>query len=242
MKLLVISLVLAAAYASSHDRSPDIIPIDGGVEGDGISTLYWDCCSPSCASDRVIQTKNKIPVQTCQKDGITPSRKEDNTKSGCMKGGTAYPCTNQSPYLVNETLAFGFSASSFHGGAETSHCCLCVLLSFKDHLAGKQMLVQLINTGSDLGHNHFDLAIPGGGVGLFNMGCTYQWGAPVNGWGERYGGVSSIEECDELPDVLQEGCRFRFTFLEGDDNPALSFYQVKCPAELIDISKCGDRD
>nr|ADU33346.1 endo-beta-1,4-glucanase [Leptinotarsa decemlineata] len=242
MKLLVISLVLAAGYASPHDRSPDIIPIDGGVKGDGVTTRYWDCCAPSCAWDEIVHTKNGIPIQTCQKDGITPSRKEDNAQSGCVEGGQAYTCTNQSPYLVNETLAFGFSASSFNGGIDTAQCCMCVLLSFKDQLAGKQMLVQLTNTGSDLGQNHFDIAIPGGGVGIFTLGCSTQWGVPENGWGERYGGVTSIEECDELPDVLQEGCRFRFTFMEGVSNPAVSFYQVKCPAELIDISKCGDRD
>lgn len=54
------------------------------------------------------------------------------------------------------------------------------------------MIVQVTNTGSDLGKNHFDIAMPGGGVGLFN-GCSAQWNASVDGWGDRYGGVHTIE-------------------------------------------------
>lgn len=33
-------------------------------------------------------------------------------------------------------------------------------------------------------NNHFDLQIPGGGVGLFN-GCQSQWNAPADGWGSN---------------------------------------------------------
>lgn len=37
------------------------------------------------------------------------------------------------------------------------------------------MIVQATNVGADVGEGQFDLAIPGGGVGLFNA-CTKQWG------------------------------------------------------------------
>jgi hypothetical protein len=48
------------------------------------------------------------------------------------------------------------------------------------------MVVQVTNTGSDLGENHFDLAIPGSGVGLFPQGCSKQFnGARM---GNTYGG------------------------------------------------------
>lgn len=33
-------------------------------------------------------------------------------------------------------------------------------------IAGKKMIVQATNTGADLGEGQFDLAIPGGGVGI----------------------------------------------------------------------------
>lgn len=89
------------------------------------------------------------------------------------------------------------------------------------------MIVQVTNTGHDLGYDHFDIQIPGGGVGYFNQGCIAQWNAGPNGWGgnykfannirkilsnhfsypilERYGGVSSEAQCSQLPAVLQEG-------------------------------------
>lgn len=100
------------------------------------------------------------------------------------------------------------------------------------------MLVQYVNTGSDLANNHFDIAIPGGGVGLFPLGCQRQWNASSHGWGDRYGGVHTKEECSELPRPLQGGCRFRFDFMEGVPNPNVTFYQVKCPPELVAITGC----
>lgn len=59
--------------------------------------------------------------------------------------------------------------------------------------------------------NHFDLQIPGGGVGIFN-GCQSQWNAPANGWGDRYGGVSSIEGCNDLPAAIREGYIYTHTY------------------------------
>ena len=37
-------------------------------------------------------------------------------------------------------------------------------------VAGKTMIVQSTNTGGDLGENHFDIQMPGGGVGIFGSG------------------------------------------------------------------------
>lgn len=51
--------------------------------------------------------------------------------------------------------------------------------------------------------------VPGGGVGIFN-GCSSQYNAPTDGWGARYGGVSSRAECDVLPAALRPGCQWRF--------------------------------
>lgn len=119
------------------------------------------------------------------------------------------------------------------------------------------MIVQVTNTGSDLGKNHFDIAMPGGGVGLFN-GCSAQWNASVDGWGDRYGGVHTLEvsvhmqilktnsnsnnwnyqECDNLPEKLRPGCQWRFEWFEGADNPTVDFVEIECPQELLDISGC----
>ncbi|CAH1111717.1 unnamed protein product [Psylliodes chrysocephalus] len=242
MKLIL--FIVGLSYVSSsaiRNSSPDLILIPNGISGDGITTRYWDCCAPSCAWDgNTKNTKNGIPDQTCKIDGVTNSTKVDNAQSGCVEGGVAYTCNSQQPIVVNDTLAYGWSAASFTGGEDVSKCCACFLLSFKGKLAGKQFLVQNVNTGTELNQNQFDLQIPGGGVGIFNIGCMTQWNAPEDGWGKRYGGVSTIEECQLLPEVLQPGCRFRFEFMEGADNPDITFQEVQCPAEVVAISGCDN--
>jgi len=72
--------------------------------------------------------------------------------------------------------------------------------------------------------------MPGGGVGIFNgtppspplhiyqtkkpltrlPACTQQYGAPSNGWGDRYGGIHSQSECNGFPEKLKAGCNWRF--------------------------------
>jgi hypothetical protein len=103
------------------------------------------------------------------------------------------------------------------------------------------MIVQSTNTGGDLGSNHFDLLIPGGGVGLFN-GCQSQFGQSLPG--QQYGGVSSRSECDSsnMPQALRNGCYWRFDWFQNADNPTVNFKQVKCPSELTSISGCKRSD
>ena len=102
------------------------------------------------------------------------------------------------------------------------------------------MIVQVTNSGDDLGANHFDLQIPGGGVGAFD-GCTPQWRLPTSAWGERYGGVRSRQACDALPAPLRSGCYFRFHWFKGANNPNVNFSPVACPAALLAKSKCSRR-
>lgn len=148
-------------------------------------------------------------------------------------------CTNQQPFAYNSSLAFGFAAASIAGSGEAQSCCSCMLLTFMNGpAAGKQMVTQITNTGGDLGANHFDIAIPGGGVGIFTQGCQNQWHAGPSGWGEQYGGVSSLQQCSILPSDLQPGCDWRWDFLSGGDNPDVTFVEIECPAALTDITGC----
>jgi hypothetical protein len=104
---------------------------------------------------------------------------------------------------------------------------------------GKILVVQSTNTGSDLANNHFDLQIPGGGLGIFD-GCTTEFGFTFPG--ARYGGVSNRSECAALPASLQAGCNWRFDWFKNADNPDHSFVQVQCPAELVAKSGCRRSD
>lgn len=103
---------------------------------------------------------------------------------------------------------------------------------------GKKMVVQSINTGGDLGDNHFDIQMPGGGLGIFD-GCTSQFGSLP---GARYGGISKAEDCDVMPAKLQAGCKWRFNWFNNADNPTHEFTQVSCPDELIARSGCRRSD
>jgi hypothetical protein len=209
--------------------------IPGAVSGSGLTTRYWDCCKPSCAWSGKAAVSS--PVVACTSDGATHA--PVGAKSGC-DGGSAFMCANQSPHAINASYAVGFSAASVVGWSEAQACCACVELMFTSGSAsGKKMAVQITNSGSDLGSNQFDLAIPGGGVGIFN-GCQKQYNAPTDGWGERYGGVSSKDQCKKLPSQLQAGCEFRFDFL-GSDDSQVTFTEITCPSQLTGASGCSRR-
>lgn len=121
----------------------------------------------------------------------------------------AYMCNDQQPWAINDSLAYGFAAATIAGLTESDWCCTCYALTFTSGpVAGQKLVVQVTNTGGDLGSNQFDLQLPGGGVGIFN-GCQSQWNAPSSGWGAQYGGVSSLADCSSLPSALQAGCKFR---------------------------------
>ncbi|CAH1128436.1 unnamed protein product [Ceutorhynchus assimilis] len=155
------------------------------VSGSGTTTRYWDCCKPSCSWKENVATST--PVNSCSKDGTT--KVDPSVTSGCDSDGTSYVCNNLQPWAVNDTLAYGYVAASFTGGVDNSKCCVCLKLTFTNALAGKTMIVQNVNTGGDLSSNHFDIQIPGGGVGIFTRGCSTQWNAPQSGWGQQYGGA-----------------------------------------------------
>ncbi|KAI5264538.1 hypothetical protein E4T47_08751 [Aureobasidium subglaciale] len=202
----------------------------------GKTTRYWDCCKGSCSWPGKADVS--APVTTCDKSDNPLT--DANTASAC-DGGSAYMCSDQSPWAVSDDLAYGFAAVNIAGGSEDSWCCSCYKLTFTTTaIAGKSMIVQATNTGGDLGSNQFDLAIPGGGVGIFNA-CTDEFNAPSSGWGAQYGGISS-NTCSAFPKALQAGCGFRWDWFEGADNPEVEFERVACPAEITVKSGCSRTD
>lgn len=101
------------------------------------------------------------------------------------------------------------------------------------------MVVQSTNTGGDLSDNHFDIQMPGGGLGVFD-GCSPQFGSTLPG--ERYGGVTSRSQCDQMPELLKDGCHWRFDWFENADNPDFTFEQVQCPKAITDVTGCKRND
>jgi len=225
---------ISCGASPSPSPAPAPAPAPAGSGTAGTTTRYWDCCKASCSWPA--KAAVNFPVGNCAKDGISVI--DANTASAC-NGGSAYMCTSNQPVVISSSLALGFAAASIAGETEADWCSACYELTFTSGpVSGNRLVVQVTNTGSDLGAGHFDLQFPGGGVGIFD-GCTSQWGAPSTGWGAQYGGVSSVSQCSQLPSALQPGCQFRFGWFGGSDNPTMTFRRVKCPAQLV--SKSGSR-
>ncbi|KAK3381117.1 RlpA-like double-psi beta-barrel-protein domain-containing protein-containing protein [Podospora didyma] len=184
------------------------------ASGSGQSTRYWDCCKPSCSWPGKASVNR--PVFACDK--INNHLSDFSAASECNKG-SAFACAD-------------------YGGSEASWCCGCYALTFTSGpVAGKTMVVQSTSTGADLGNNHFDLAMPGGGVGLFD-GCSSQFGGIGGIGGAQYGGISSRTLCLSMASALQPGCNWRFDWFQNADNPSFTFTQVQCPAELVARKGC----
>ncbi|UKZ79036.1 hypothetical protein TrVFT333_006787 [Trichoderma virens FT-333] len=88
-------------------------------------------------------------------------------------------------------------------------------------------------TGSDIENNHFDLTIPGGGVGMFPQGCQSQFDGS---WmGDTYGGYQNRNDCYNLPEgQFRDGCFFRFDWFQNVQNPTVEFHEVSCPRAMIE--------
>jgi Glycosyl hydrolase family 45 len=188
-------------------------PASGGTPGH--STRFWDCAKPSCA------WPGRAPdsVKACAQDGVTVL---DSGAMSAIDGGPAYACFDQQPYVSpsDPNLSYGTAAL-----ANDANCGKCFELTFTDGpVAGKRMVVRIVNQGTDVGAFQADIAMPGGGVGLFDA-CTKQFGSTP---GARYGGVSSAAECGALPAPLQPGCRWRFEWFMGADNPSFVSREVSC--------------
>ncbi|KAG1474492.1 hypothetical protein G6F56_000331 [Rhizopus delemar] len=240
MKLFTLSASALLAIATSVDvvsAAHRYSTVKGGASGSAQATRYWDCCKPSCGWNGKADVTS--PVGSCTKNGVTLA--DDNTQSGCESGGSSYVCNDNQPWVVNDHLAYGFAAATIPGGGESRWCCSCFEWTFTSTDAkGQKMVVQITNTGYDAGTEtgtHFDLLMPGGGVGL-NNGCSSQWGASTTGWGATYGGVSSVSDCSQLPSALQAGCKWRFGWFKGADNPKLTYKEVTCPTAITDKSGC----
>jgi len=116
------------------------------------------------------------------------------------KESHAYTCFDMSPFAVNDTLAYAFAATL----ETTLPCGKCAQLQFNNEwtydskprvthraLKGKTLIVMANNTGT-VGEDHFDIMIPGGGLGAFDC-FSKQIGSSESDLGLRMGGL--LSEC-----------------------------------------------
>jgi len=225
------STIQAPSSSNSSSSSSNYVPAKWKKHGR--TTRYWDCCKPSCSWPGKGDVSHV--VNTCNKRGSILNNIYE--RNGC-EGGEAFMCTDQQPWAVNDNLSYGFAAGHITGLSEKDWCCACYKFTFTNTaIAGKQMIVQITNTGNDLGENHFDIQIPGGGLGIFD-GCSTQFNVNAASWGQRYGGLISEDGCNNLPKSLQAGCHWRFNWFKNVDNPEMDFEEVVCPDEIVAKTNC----
>ncbi|KAF1831103.1 barwin-like endoglucanase [Decorospora gaudefroyi] len=210
LRNIVLSSQLVAVLAQGADFS---------YSGEAVTTRFWDCCKPSCGW--IGKADFSSPVLSCTADDAPA---DFAAGTGC-NGGGAYQCSDQQPWAINDTLSYGFAgvyitSDLTHGAIEDAWCCACYQLDFtSEPLIGKSMIVQASNTAYDVNTaSRFSLAVPGGNTTSTNA-CAKQYGVSQSVFGENNAGVSSSDDCDNLPENLQPGCRWRFDWFQDASYP-----------------------
>jgi hypothetical protein len=217
--------------AKPPDCSGENLPNVTG--GEGHTTRYWDCCQTHCA---------QFTGHKCGQDGVSNT---GDSNSSC-NGGGSFACYDEAPRAVSTCLAYGHIAKA------NPNCGGCYRIQFtgvghdnpndigSKLIQGKQMIVKVTNTGSDVGGTQFDLMIPGGGVGKFNA-CSRQWN--TSDLGAQYGGFLSEcsgthaekkecvrQECMKIPaGSARDGCIWFVDWFQVADNPNFTSQQTDCP-------------
>lgn len=158
----------------------------------------------------------------------------------------------------NQDVYFGIGTYGTNDGQRGLGACFRLTTDTMD----KDLIVQSVNTGSDVSGNQFDLQVGAGGAGAFNN-CAGESGSMFPGstdvWGHQYGGPDYSSQCTDLPqytqdstamkaagDDLQKLCNYSFakkTRGEGGSNPTLvDAVRVQCPAELVAMTNMQRSD
>jgi hypothetical protein len=216
------------------------------------ASRYWDCCKPACGWTG--NTGGRTPTKSCDKSNNPLG--DNNAKNACESGGSAYMCWKDTPWAVGDRLSYGFAAAS--GPNYVCGRCFHIQFTGSSHnggqdagtqaLAGKSMIVQIINNGG-VAQDQFDLLIPGGGVGALNA-CSDQWG--TSDLGAQYGGFLAgcngdrtcvKNKCETVfagkPDLM-EGCDWFLNWFNAADNPNFTYKQIACPQAIKDQSGLSD--
>jgi Glycosyl hydrolase family 45 len=202
------------------------------------ASRYWDCCKPHCSQQG---------LPSCGSNGVS----QDGGNSACS-GGSAYACYNQAPRFIGDNVSYGYVA------VPNPSCGTCYHLQFtgtgkfnandpgSKAIAGKHMIVKVANSGGDVAGNQFDLAVPGGGVGLNANTCTAQWKLSSNDLGPTAGGFLAAcsgthdqkmscvrDKCNKLPDGdARKGCMWFVDWFQVADDPNFRYEPIACPSDI----------
>jgi len=154
-----------------------------------------------------------------------------------------------------------FGVGSFGSSDQMAGLGACYRLKING--VDRPLIVQSINTGSDVQGNQFDLQVGDGGFGANNKCAgtsTSMFPGSTASWGDMYGGVKSRDQCAGLPpyptdsaamknagDNLITLCQYSFDkkvrLVTGPSNPTITdMSRVKCPEGLINMTQIQRSD
>ena len=242
----------------SQSTCPEIKYVEGGMNGTGALSRYWDCCKPSCASEKAAEDGNAPRI--CD---ANMTRIFDYSAKSLCKGGTATTCASHSPFLIDgcDDIGFAFGILPY---SIPNDCGKCFLIEFNGEgafttkdthrsLKGKKLIIMGIHRGYIRDTTTFELLVPGGGLGMLGK-CDGVFDGDL---GAKYGGHLSdcqdeagmtdtvksttgrkkclIRKCNEVfTGQAREGCLFHSYFLQAAGNPTLNFTEIECPKVLKD--------
>ncbi|CAF1410706.1 unnamed protein product [Adineta ricciae] len=207
-----------------------------------ISTSFqWTCQFPTCSRKANI-LRRVNPVNTCREDGRTIAGIRQIFKIGNLEipgYDPAYMCSDQQPWSINDSLAYGFGSMYFESSTDIDFCCICYRLNFVDDLfKDKTMLVQMIShePRTSKYHQYIELFVPGSEDRYEE--CGRQWMLAKRDY-KFPSKTLSREQCFNLPEPIQNGCLFKFDWLKNVQKPNITYTKIQCPKELTDKSGCS---
>jgi hypothetical protein len=184
----------------------------------------------------------------------------DATKNGYLDDGTAYACFDQTPYVVNDNLAYAFATTFRVDGSSPNGYGECYQLQFIDEAIKGKTLIVIMTTSLGIGVNApFEIMVPGGGgnptfTNAFTKQLTYLGisNPPSLGYNgllgdcELEGGPATHKACltdkcnatfagsSTAIQTLREGCLWHADWMQAARQlSSLLYKQVDCPQYLI---------
>jgi len=251
--LLFLVLPIALSYVNGQDGDCTVYDAGSGNCGNNCGA----CFNPGSRSGVMCKAANNGGY-------YCPADSPEDMAYACMDwtSGSKSMQAAEAAYLIRTGQSVYLGVGTYGTGNDVQQGLgQCLMIEVDD--IDRPLLVQSVNTGSDVAGDQFDLQIGDGGCGAFNT-CAGGSGESMfpgsySPWGKQYGGVDYRSECAGLPpypkidgpmkeagDSLIELCEISFDRgyrYEGGMNPTIqSVTRVECPDELVAFTQMKRTD
>ena len=190
-------------------------------------TTSWDCCMPSCMSNSIANDSISNTSNTSMTSSVS-SFISDLNGSIDINNGTN--CNNNlyQPITTDKDSAYAYaSITSYMMNNDIAQCFACYELNLKT--MPKKLTIQVINViPSNSSNINFFINVPGSAV--INQNCPENQRISVL---YQLFKIDSSEKCSKLVNKGEEGCRWKYNFLEGKDRFEVRYKRVYCPYSLV---------